>query len=169
MGGRLSAGVVGAYLLVAVLIFVLVAPRSGGRYVWVPYFLSGATILFLAKYLSTRYTIRDAVLVAGQLGGRREVRLQDVRAIEYVSLRDLSPFGGFHILGEWGWRGPRFSRSIGAFDAIYSEANAGLLVTGGANPLYISPREPQRFARELSRRVRSAVGPLSKEAGPPGP
>jgi len=167
MGGRISAGVLGAYVVLAVLIAVVVAPRATGRFVVVPYLLLAVTVLFLVRYLSTRYTLNDTDLLAARILGSRRVALEDVRAIEYANLRDLSPTGGFMGMGSWGWRGRMHSVLIGEFDSIYTDAANGLLVTAGAYPLYISPRDPDAFARELSRRVRSYTGPLAKDVGNP--
>jgi hypothetical protein len=167
MGGRLSAGVVGAYVVLTLLILLVVAPRSEGRYAWVPYLLVGFTVLFLARYFSTTYTLNDTHLVAWRILGGRRIPLEDVRAIEYASLRDLVTTGGVFGMGSWGWRGRMHSVTIGEFDSIYTDASAGLLVTAGAYPLYISPRHLQEFARELSRRVRSYTGSLAKDVGAP--
>ena len=168
MGGRLSAGVVGAYVVLLLLIGLVVAPRSGPRFLWASYVLLGLTVLFLVRYLTTRYRLDDAYLVAWRFLGGRKVPLEDVRAIEHASLRDLTPTGGFLGMGSWGWRGRQHSVSIGEFDSVYTDAASGLLVTAGAYPLYISPSRLEEFARELSRRVRSYTGRLEKDVGFPG-
>lgn len=62
-----------------------------------------------------------------------------------------------------------WSPTIGQFDAIYTDPAKGLLVTAGEVPLYLSPRDPDEFARELSRRVRSYTGPLQVDVGYPTP
>lgn len=168
MRARYSAGVVGAYVLLVILIAVLVSPKVTGGYTWVTYFLLGVTVLFLVRYFSTRYSLNDTDLVAWRILGSRRVPLDEVRAIEYANLRDLVPTGGVFGMGSWGWRGRMHSATIGEFDSIYTDAAGGLLVTAGAYPLYISPRDPAAFARELSRRARSYTGVLEKDVGNPG-
>ena len=167
MGGRISAAVIGAYLFMLVLIVLLIAPRETGGYTWVTYFVGGLTVFLLARYLSTRYSMDDTHLRAWKLLGGRKVPLEEVRAIEFASLRELAPTGGMFGMGSWGWRGRLFSSTIGEFDSVYTDAARGLLVTAGAYPLYISPRDLDGFARELSRRVRSYSGLLSKDVGNP--
>jgi Bacterial PH domain len=174
MGARLSYAIVGAYGFMLILIVVVVAPRSHSSYDWVFYFLLALTLLFLVRYLSTRYSMDDTNLVAWRILGGCKVALEEVRAIEYASLRDLAPTGGAFGIGSFGWRGRMHSTSIGEFNSIYTDPAAGLLVTAGAYPLYISPKDRDEFARELSRRVRSYTGPLPKDvgnpaAGSPGP
>ncbi len=56
---------------------------------------------------------------------------------------------------------------IAASDEIYTDAARGLLVSAGACPVYISPKDSTAFARELSRRARSYSGPLLKDVGNP--
>jgi len=55
-----------------------------------------------------------------------------------------------------------WSPRIGRFDAIYTDT-AGLLVTAGDVPMFISPVDLQGFAQELSRRVRSLGGRLMND------
>jgi hypothetical protein len=169
MGGRLSAGVVGAYVVLALLILLVVVPRAASGFAWAAYVLFAVTVLFLLRYFSTRYTLTDTDLRAWRIFGSRRIALEDVRAIEYSSLRDLTPTGGIFGMGSWGWRGRMHSVEIGEFDSIYTDAAAGLLVTAGAYPLYLSPRKPDEFARELSRRVRSYTGALQKDVGTASP
>jgi Bacterial PH domain len=168
MRARFTAGVVGAYVVLLILIAVLVVPRSAGGYVWVGYFLVAVTALFLVRYFSTRYTLDDTYFVAWRVLGSRRILLEDVRAIEYASLRDLTSTGGTFGMGSWGWRGRMHSVTIGEFDSIYTDAAQGLLVTAGGFPIYISPHDREAFARELSRRVRSYTGPLEHDVGNPG-
>jgi hypothetical protein len=108
----------------------------------------------------------DLQLRAWRLLGGVRLRLDQVRRIEYVSLRDLSPTGG--ILGSWGWRGRMWSPVIGRFNSIHTDAANGLLITSSEDSLYISPRDQVGFARELSRRVRSYTGRLAVDVGDPG-
>jgi hypothetical protein len=138
--------------------------RNPSGYVWVEPFLVAVLLLLLARYLSTVYTIDDATLRASRILGGRRVRLDEIRAIEFASLRDLSPVGFF---GSWGWRGRMWSPRVGTFDAIYTDTS-GLLVTVGGIPLFVSPKDRDAFAIELSRRVRSYTGPLDRDAGDPG-
>ena len=60
-----------------------------------------------------------------------------------------------------------WSPVIGRFDSIHTDAVRGVLVTAGEYPLYVSPRDPAAFARELSRRVRSYSGRLAVDVGDP--
>ncbi len=165
--GAIAYTVVGAYVFLLVLVVAVVLPTSGASYLWVPILLIAVTLLFLARYVSTYYTIDDTYLRARRILGGRTIRLEEVRRIEYASLRDLVPVSAGIGMGAWGWRGRLYSPTIGEFDSIYTEAAKGLLVTAGAYPLYISPRDPAEFARELSRRVRSYTGPLTRDVGDP--
>jgi hypothetical protein len=167
MRGRLSAGVVGAYAVLLVLVVLFVAPKVQRGYDWATYLLLGVILLFLVRYLTTEYTLDDTHLHAWTILGGRRVPLDEVRAIEYASLRDLSPTGG--MLSSWVMRGKMYSPTIGEFDLVFTDAARGLLVSAGPYPLYISPRSPEGFARELSRRVRSYTGPLLKDVGNPAP
>jgi hypothetical protein len=167
MRARYSVGVVVAYVIIAVLVAAVVAPRSASRFIEVPYFLEAVIILLLVRYFSTSYTLDDTDLVAWRILGSRRIHLEDVRSIEFANLRDLVTTGGFFGMGSWGWRGRMHSVTIGEFDSVYTDAASGLLVTAGAYPLYISPRDPEGFARELSRRVRSYTGPLTQDVGAP--
>jgi hypothetical protein len=167
MGAQLSIGVIVAYAIIALLLVVVVGPDLGGRYSWSLYLLLAVTLLFLVRYLSTRYWMDDTDLHAWRLLGSRKIPLEEIRAIEFASLRDLVPTGGLLGIGAFGWRGRMYSQAVGEFDSIYTEAAKGLLVTAGAYPLYISPKDPERFARELSRRARSYSGPLLKDVGHP--
>jgi hypothetical protein len=169
MAARYSAAVVGTYVLLIVLIAVLVLPQTVGDYRWVGYFLLAVTAMFVVRYFSTHYVLDDTHFHASRLLGSRRILLEDVRAIEYASLRNLTSTGGTFGMGSWGWRGRMHSVDVGEFDSIYTDAAAGLLVTAGAYPVYISPRDRDAFARELSRRVRSYTGPLEKDVGAPGP
>lgn len=156
-----------AYGLLLLVLFVVLPPGSTGAYLWVPYLLIGVTLLLLVRYLSTSYVIDDTYLRARRLLGGRKVKLEEVRRIEFASLRDLVPINGGIGLGAWGWRGRMYSPTVGEFDSIYTDAAKGLLITAGAYPLYVSPNDLPGFARELSRRVRSYTGPLMKDVGDP--
>lgn len=126
-----------------------------------PWFLGLLVLVFLARYLSTYYVIDAEYLSARRILGGQRVRLKNIRRIEYASLRDLSATG---FWGSWGWRGRMWSPRIGRFDSIYTETK-GLLVTAGDIPLFISPRNSDEFAQELSRRVRSLGGRLMSDDG----
>ena len=146
-----------------ILIATLVLPRSSLA-AWALVVIIALFVFYLARYLSTSYTINDTHLRAWRLAGSRRVRLETVRRIEYASMRELSPTG---FLGSWGWRGRMWSPSIGAFDAVYTDPAKGLLVTGEGVPIYVSPTHLDAFARELSRRVRSYTGRLTLDVGDP--
>jgi hypothetical protein len=161
--GRLSYGVVGTYLILIALLFVIL-PSAGLRTGWAFEVILFLFIFFLVRYLSTTYSISDTHLRAWRLFGSRRIPLDQVRQIEYSSMRDLGPTG---FIGSWGWRGRMWSPSIGKFDAVYTDPARGLLVTEGDVPIYISPVDLPGFARELSRRVRSYVGRLEVDVGDP--
>ena len=126
---------------------------------WLIPFLAFVILLLLVRYLSTSYTIDGQYLRAWRILGGQRALLKNVRRIEYASLRDLSATG---FWGAWGWRGRMWSPRIGRFDAIYTDT-AGLLVTAGDVPMFISPVDVQGFAQELSRRVRSLGGRLMND------
>jgi len=136
-----------------VVFLVLKAPSTEP---WVPDFLGLVVLLFLVRYLTTFYTIDATYVRAWRILGGQRVRLKQVSKIEHGSLRDLSATGFF---GSWGWRGRMWSPRIGQFDSIQTDS-AGLLISGGKVPLFISPNDPDAFAEELSRRVRSVSGSL---------
>ncbi|MGI0072091.1 MAG: PH domain-containing protein [Thermoplasmata archaeon] len=127
------------------------------------YFLIAVTLFLLVRYFSTGYSLDDEYLYARRLIGGRRIPLRDVRKIEYLQMRDLSATGFF---GSWGYRGRMWSPYIGNFDAIYTDP-VGLLVSASGVPLFVSPKRPLDFARELSRRVRSYTGPLPVDVGHP--
>ena len=162
MPGRRSVAVIIVYVLVALLLlyfahaFTLDAGSPDASY-----FLVGVVGFFLLRYLLTGYHLDDAALVAWRPVGSRRVPLETVRRIEFANLRDIGPVGMF---GSWGYRGRMWSPIVGHFDAIYTDTK-GLLVTAGEYPLFISPEDPEAFARELSRRVRSYTGPLEADVG----
>ena len=156
---------IGTYV-VLILIVVLLLPHSSDiLYLYGPWALGGLLVLFLARYVSTSYSLDDTHLSARRIFGGRRVRLADIRKIEFSSMRDLGPTGG--MFGSWGWRGRMWSPQLGRFDAIYTDASHGVLVTVGEVPLFITPRDPTEFARELSRRVRSYSGRLLVDVGDP--
>ena len=152
------------YLVLLVLVLLVLPNSASVSYRWVPYALAVFLLATMARYLSTSYRIDDLNLRAWRIFGGRRVRLEEVRRIEFASLSDLSPTGFF---GAWGWRGRMWSPRIGPFDSIHTEASHGLLITAGAVPVFISPRDPEGFARELSRRVRSYTGRLAVDVGDP--
>ncbi len=161
--GQLSYVTIGVYGVLLLVLYFVVRPSPAVSY---PYGIDAiivVTLFFLVRYLSTSYSVDDVHLHAWRIAGGRRIRLADVRKIEMVRLRDLSPTGFF---GSWGWRGRMWSPVIGPFDAVYSDPT-GLLVTADGVPLFISPRHLDEFARELSRRVRSYTGPLAVDAGAP--
>ncbi len=165
IGGKISWGVVGTYLFVLIVIFLLFRTNGGSSFWWVPWFLGFVVVVMMARYLSTTYRITDTDLRAWRMFGNRRVPLEQVRRIEYAALRDLAPVG--MLQGAWGWRGRMWSPRIGAFDAIQTDPSFGILVSAGHVPLFISPKKPQAFARELSRRVRSYTGRLTVDVGDP--
>ncbi len=163
VGAQLSAGVIGVYVLLLLLVIFLV-PSSpvvpNPAIVWI---LAAIVAFFLLRYLSTAYWMDADHLSAFRLVGGRRVRLEEIRRIEYANLRDLSPTGFF---GSWGYRGRMWSPVIETFDSVQT-SSAGILIWAGAHPLFITPKDPDRFIRELSRRVRSWRGPLEIDHGAP--
>ena len=151
--------------VVLILVMVLLLPHSGSG-LWVLGVLLGALLFFLARYLSTTYSMNDTVLRAWRLGGSRRIHLESVHRIEYGSMREL---GGTGFVGSWGWRGRLWSPFVGPFDAVYTDPVKGIIVTGEGVPIYFSPNDLEKFARELSRRVRSYTGPLDVDVGAPPP
>jgi Bacterial PH domain len=157
---------VATYAVLLVLIVYVLAPDRSEVSAWGAWLLIALVGLFLARYVSTTYTIDDEHLRAWRILGGRRIRLEEVRRIDYARLRDLAPTGGgLFGLGAWGWRGRMWSPTVGDFDSIYTDAGQGLFVTAGDVPLYLSPSHPEAFARELSRRVRSYTGPLEHDVG----
>ena len=166
--GTISYAIVGVYLFLLLVVVFLFPPGSSTLTSWAPWFLILLIVALLARYLTTRYRIDDQYLHAVRFLGGVRVRLERVRRIEYSSLRDLSATAG--VFGAWGWRGRMWSPFIGRFSAIYTDPAHGLLVTSVEDgPLYLSPRHPDQFARELSRRVRSYQGQLAVDVGDPSP
>jgi PH (Pleckstrin Homology) domain-containing protein len=157
--------VIGTYVVLILIVAVLLPHSSDILYLYGPWALGGLLLLFLLRYVSTTYSLDDTHLSAWRIFGGRRVRLSEVRKIEYSSMRDLGPTGG--MFGSWGWRGRMWSPQLGKFDAIYTDAARGILVTVGEIPLYITPLDLPEFARELSRRVRSYTGRLLTDVGDP--
>jgi hypothetical protein len=160
-----SIATVAVYAVIVLLLYFVVLPSPVDSNPLVVYLLMLGTIFLLVRYATTVYVIDDAYLHARRILGGRKMPLEEVRKIEFMALRDLSPTGFF---GSWGYRGRMWSPYISSFDAIYTDP-VGLLITGGPYPLFISPRDREGFARELSRRVRSYSGKLTVDVGaPPG-
>jgi len=164
-GADLSYLVIGAYLFLLLLVAIILPNSPVIIYSWLPWLIAALVVFFLVRYLSTCYWIDADRLTAFRLIGGRHVQLEMVRRIQFASLRDLSPTGFF---GSWGYRGRMWSPVIGKFDTIHT-SSSGILIFAGDVPLFISPRHPQDFARELSRRVRSYRGPLEYDDGSPDP
>ena len=159
--GKLSYFTLGAYLLLLAVVFLLIKPPATEP--WVPDFLGAVLLLFLIRYLSTTYTIDAKFVRAWRVMGGQRVPLKEVRRIEFASLRELSATGFF---GSWGWRGRMWSPRIGRFDSVHTDTS-GVLVSGGNVPLFLSPDDPDAFAEELSRRVRSVSGKLNQDESEP--
>lgn len=162
--GQISYLIVGTYLFLLVILAV-VFYRTSVLAWWGAWIIVLLLVGSLVRYVSTHYRIDELHLVASKFLGGVRVRLDQVRRIEYVALRDLAPSTG--MFGAWGWRGRMWSPVIGRFNTVYTDSAQGLLVTAGGFPLYLSPRHPEAFARELSRRVRSYSGRLAVDVGDP--
>ena len=150
-GAPISVAVIGMYIVLILLIVYATDRSSYTSNALVPEFLVAVILVFLARYVSTYYLLDDRALHARRLFGSRSVSLEEVRNIQLANLRDLGPVGFF---GGWGWRGRMWSPIVKTFDSIHT-VSPGVLVTAGAVPLFISPKRPEEFAEELSRRVRS--------------
>jgi hypothetical protein len=147
-----------AFYGVLILAFVVLALRpTNGLGPAAPVVLALILLLFLARYTSTHYTLDARYFRARRLFGSRRIPFDEIRRIQLANLRDLGPVS---LFGYWGWRGRMWSPILGSFDSIHTVSN-GLLVTAGRVPLFVSPRDPPAFARELSRRVRSFGGGAS--------
>ncbi|MCI4332024.1 MAG: PH domain-containing protein [Thermoplasmata archaeon] len=157
----ISFGMLAFYLLLMVLLIYASSRGTFSSFPFITELLIGVFLLFLVRSAATRYRLDAEELVAWRIFGNRRIRLETVRKIEYANLRDLGPVGMF---GSWGWRGRLWSPIVGSFDAIQT-VSSGLLVTAGTHPLFISPKDPDAFAQELSRRVRSYTGPLETDVG----
>ena len=153
-----SIVVVGLYLLLAGLLLAYANSQSSP---WIFALLAGVLLVYLVRYVSTSYVLDAEELRARRIFGSRRIRLEEVRAIQLTNLRDLGPVG---LVGTWGWRGRVWSPIIGPFDTIHT-VSPGVLVTAGKVPLFLSPRDPVAFARELSRRARSWGVELAAEPG----
>lgn len=146
-----SPGVLILYLVLGVVIVYATYHSSFSSNPLVPEFLIAVLFLFLARHVSTYYVLDDRALHARRLFGSRTIQLDQIRMIEFANLRDLGPVSFF---GGWGWRGRMWSPLIQTFDTIHT-VSPGVLVTAGDVPLFVSPKDPERFAEELSRRARS--------------
>jgi hypothetical protein len=158
-----SAGIVGFYLFL-VLLLLYVDYRGGGYSfaVWFFPLLIFLILLYLVRYASTRYSMDDRRLYAWRIFGSRSMPLDHIRKIQAANLRRMGAAG---FLGTWGWRGRVWSPEVGTYEAIHTESE-GLLITGEGVPVFISPRDPEAFARELSRRVRSVSGGFDPDETP---
>jgi hypothetical protein len=159
--GTISIATVVAYVIVILLLYFVVLHSSYDTNPDLILLLILGTFFLLLRYFSTGYTIDHRYLRARRILGGRRLLLAQVRKIEFMQLRDLSPTGFF---GSWGYRGRMWSPFIGSFDGVYTDPS-GLLITADGVPLFISPRDPAAFARELSRRARSYAAELTVDAG----
>jgi Bacterial PH domain len=161
MRAELPLSTIGFYLLLIALLAYADSRTPTGGFPLLATFLVAVILLFLARFLTTMYSLDGEHLRARRLFGSRRIRLEDIRKIEYANLREL---GGVSFFGGWGWRGRLWSSTIGSFDSI-STASRGLLVSEGRVPIFISPLNTDAFARELSRRVRSYHPDLEVDVG----
>jgi hypothetical protein len=119
-------------------------------------------MVYLVRYSSTQYWVDDRTFVAWRIFGSRRMRLRRIRRIQPANLRDLGAVG---FLGTWGWRGRVWSPIVGTYDTVHT-GSRGLLISGEGVPVFISPRDPEEFLRELSRRVRSVNGGEAPDESP---
>lgn len=164
-GADLSYAVIGLYIFLLIVAVIVFPGSSLLLYPWVGWLIVALIVLLLLRYLSTVYFLTPDHLRAFRILGGRKISLDQIRRIQYASLRDLSPVGFF---GSWGYRGRMWSPSIGSFDSAQTNS-MGVLVFAGAHPLFLTPRDRDGFVRELSRRVRSYRGPLEVDHGAPSP
>lgn len=150
MPARLSAGIIGFYFVLIGAITYIGADRITNPLI--AEVLVAALILYLGRYVSTRYRLSSHEFTASRLFGSRRIPIEEIRHVSAANLRDLAPVS---FLGSWGWRGRMWSPRIGPFDTVHT-ISEGLLVSGGDGvPVFISPKDPEAFVTELSRRVRS--------------
>lgn len=154
---RRGWGVPVLYVILIVLIDLEIARL--GISVFATDLLIAILLIYLLRDLSIVYTVDTDHLNAWRLFGWRRVPLDSIRLVERRSLRELAPVG---IIGTWGWRSRLWSPREGRFDAIHT-FHDGLLVHGEGVPLFISPRDPDGFARLLNAR---APGLASDEHAP---
>lgn len=146
----MSGGIVAFYLILILAITYLGTYRLTTPLI--AEVLVAALIVYLGRYLSTRYLLGSRTFIAARLFGSRRMPIEEIRHVEPANLRDLAPVS---FIGSWGWRGRMWSPRIGPFDTVHTSSE-GLLVSGGEGvPVFISPKDPTAFVSELSRRVRS--------------
>jgi hypothetical protein len=161
MPGRFSAGVMGLYLVLMGALTYLGSERLINTLV--TEVLVAALIIYLGRYLSTRYRLTPRTFMALRLFGSRRIPLEEIRHASHANLRDLAPVS---FIGSWGWRGRMWSPRIGQFDTVHTTSD-GLLISGGSGvPVFISPKDPVAFLTELSRRVRSYNPDIDIETAP---
>ena len=150
--GAWSAAVIGFYsVLILLMLGVRVYGTPGVVTDDLAPFIDVVLLLYLARYLTTRYRIDDRSLYAYRLFGSRRIPLAEISRIQRTNLRSLAPVG---FIGTWGGRGRVWSPMVGTFDTIHTVSD-GLLIGGSGVPAFISPKAPEEFQRELSRRIRS--------------
>jgi hypothetical protein len=160
---RYSIGVFVFYAFL-ILIMVWVYLRGSADIVssyLVPFILL-LLIVYYIRYMSTHYRIDGRSFYASRLFGSRKLALRNIRKVQRANLREL---GGIGMLGTWGWRGRVWSPILGPYDTVHTTSE-GLLVTGLKVPVFISPRDPEAFQRELVRRVRAESGDEPPDTGP---
>jgi hypothetical protein len=159
-----SYATLGFYVFLILVLFYING-RTGSYFLYpqVPLLLAVVIGIYLGRYLSTYYILDNDYLHARRLFGSRRLRLESIFRIRFASLRELAPVG---IVGSWGWRGRMWSPigGLGSFDTLHT-MSAGVLVSGDGVPMFLSPKDPAEFARELSRRVRSAGVVLDEDDG----
>jgi hypothetical protein len=161
MTAKLSAGIVGFYFILIGAITYIGTYRLTSPLI--AEVLVAALIIYLGRYLSTRYLLDSRSFIAARLFGSRRIPIEEIRHVTPANLRDLAPVS---FIGSWGWRGRMWSPRIGSFDTVHTTSD-GLLVSGGDGvPVFISPKDPTAFVAELDRRVRSFHPAVDIEASP---
>lgn len=161
MWARVSAGVTVLYLVLIGAVTYLGVFRLTSAFI--AEVLLTALLLYLGRYVTTRYRLSAQTFAALRLFGSRRIPIEQIRHVQRANLRELAPVSFF---GTWGWRGRMWSSQVGSFDTVHTSPD-GLLVTGGAGvPVFITPKDPGAFIVELSRRVRSYHPNVDIEAAP---
>ena len=163
--GRLSYAVIGVYVFLILVLIVIFPLRNTLAYSWAPWAVAALFVLFLARYMSTSYSIDDSYLRAWRILGGRRIALEKVNKIEYDNLatwdrRADSSGPGAGTVGCGAPRSAALTPSIRTPRREFSSRRRGC-------PSTSPPFDVPEFARELSRRVRSYTGRLLVDVGDP--
>lgn len=161
MWARVSVGVAVFYLILIGAVTYLGIYRLTSAFIAEA--LLTLLLLYLGRYVTTRYRLSAHTFAALRLFGSRRIPIEQIRHVQRANLRELAPVS---FVGSWGWRGRMWSPQVGSFDTVHTTQD-GLLVTGGTGvPVFITPKDLGAFVQELSRRVRSYHPGVDIEAAP---